>query len=738
MLNRNPPTRRSRRHRQPNKRYSIDAVEGTEDLIALESEVEIPDNDVADNEDAEFNIDLDPEPPAQIDNEDHLSLDEGSAGDASNQSTEDDEVEDVSNVGSDIEAAGSVKFRRKRRRFDKKPKVNEHGAIIQVRGIPEFEKSFGKGARMEFTFGLDPDDIIPYLLARDKWSNNATLPTRHANSKGFGGMYRSFYFTAQMQERERDEGWRWYYDQNGLSRIREKQNLGDLDEEQAGPYMDFESPAQIFFIGPGSQSMQTLNWGEPLNISKPWEPETGSEPNSDTTKLKSSKRRGWIMNLASKKVQCLDWVPNNPDSTQYLAVAIENAGPYAKSKPYEAPDAPAFTARPSTPASLQIWSFQATQVSEKGSWTIDTAHIPKLRLVLCTDWGDIRSFRWCPMLDRDTAQDPQTPVRRLGLLAGVWADGFLRVIDVSHTASRNDTEYVHVSAVALEARPPNGVFTGLTWLSTSDIAASTAHGFVAIFNLANCIKTSSSRPWFFKLISDTYILDLTSGYPSRPHLLFTTSMSGYMRMTDLRAPESDSVESLRSRLGSPTIAWHDSSQCLLACDDSPAVRLLPVRRFFASMLITKLSASAPLPRCLVTSPVHPSTLVGLADGSVLATNPLPRIQSQKSTIYLQKWFHHEFSGFTPQARHLGGEAGGVVRFSDGFKVENPGARETKKEAEARKRNGETGFKPMIVYEEKTSITALAWNPNMHCGGWAAAGMGSGLLRVEDIALDRSG
>lgn len=39
----------------------------------------------------------------------------------------------------------------------------------------------------------------------------------------------------------------------------------------------------------------------------------------------------------------------------------------------------------------------------------------------------------------------------------------------------------------------------------------------------------------------------------------------------------------------------------------------------------------------------------------------------------------------------------------------------------------------VVYEEGTAITALSWNPNMCCGGWAAAGMGDGLLRIEDIA-----
>ena len=41
-----------------------------------------------------------------------------------------------------------------------------------------------------------------------------------------------------------------------------------------------------------------------------------------------------------------------------------------------------------------------------------------------------------------------------------------------------------------------------------------------------------------------------------------------------------------------------------------------------------------------------------------------------------------------------------------------------------------------VFEEQAGVTAVCWNPNVHVGGWAAAGLGSGLVRVEDLAADR--
>jgi transcription factor C subunit 6 len=43
-------------------------------------------------------------------------------------------------------------------------------------------------------------------------------------------------------------------------------------------------------------------------------------------------------------------------------------------------------------------------------------------------------------------------------------------------------------------------------------------------------------------------------------------------------------------------------------------------------------------------------------------------------------------------------------------------------------------KGITVFEEKSAVTALAWNPNLKYGMWAVAGLGSGLLRVEDVGV----
>ena len=39
-----------------------------------------------------------------------------------------------------------------------------------------------------------------------------------------------------------------------------------------------------------------------------------------------------------------------------------------------------------------------------------------------------------------------------------------------------------------------------------------------------------------------------------------------------------------------------------------------------------------------------------------------------------------------------------------------------------------------VYEEESAVTQVVWNRNLRCGGWVAVGMGSGLVRIMDLAI----
>ena len=86
-----------------------------------------------------------------------------------------------------------------------------------------------------------------------------------------------------------------------------------------------------------------------------------------------------------------------------------------------------------------------------------------------------------------------------------------------------------------------------------------------------------------------------------------------------------------------------------------------------------------------------------------------------------------------------GEGGreGISRFTEGYKLDhdelNPTSGEKKGKGFQNNRIDELNPKA-TVYEVESGVRKVVWNPNLGWGGWVAAGMGSGLVRVEDLSL----
>jgi transcription factor C subunit 6 len=177
----------------------------------------------------------------------------------------------------------------------------------------------------------------------------------------------------------------------------------------------------------------------------------------------------------------------------------------------------------------------------------------------------------------------------------------------------------------------------------------------------------------------------------------------------------------------------------------------PIRRFYHN--IYSMRSESSIVR-VAASPVHPGVLVGGANGTVIASNPVVRVVNTKNTPWQQNWFVHEWRGpvqnFVTQADSQDGEmtedepvadvvdqttqealSKPLARITEGYKATQPGIQHSV----TTKRKPENEISTLItVFEEKSSITSLAWNPNLKFGTWAVAGMGDGLLRVEDIGV----
>ncbi|KAI3475180.1 hypothetical protein L1887_63495 [Cichorium endivia] len=102
------------------------------------------------------------------------------------------------------------------------------------------------------------------------------------------------------------------------------------------------------------------------------------------------------------------------------------------------------------------------------------------------------------------------------------------------------------------------------------------------------------------------------------------------------------------------------------------------------------------------------------------------------------WFMHEWR--RPTQPELEGQQStpkpvgnnGLSRFVEGFKVEQ-GQRTYREGSMQNSDDKDHGLHFHTVHEEETGVSAMSWNPNKECGTWAAAGLASGLLRVEDLA-----
>lgn len=197
-------------------------------------------------------------------------------------------------------------------------------------------------------------------------------------------------------------------------------------------------------------------------------------------------------------------------------------------------------------------------------------------------------------------------------------------------------------------------------------------------------------------------------------------------MFSLLDPQKDIVDATRMRIGSPLLTYSPYLRSFVYTDENDFVRILPIRRFFSTVAAAKISS--PISAMANDSRWHPTVLAGGTDGSTVVANPMRNILSSKERHFQQTWFLHEWvpikDGSDSDSNHPG-----VSRFIDGFKAEHIGL--------VRNMVGDEkvidGFVTTTIYEEPCRVTALAWNPNHSSAGWACAGLGSGLVRVEDLA-----
>ena len=189
------------------------------------------------------------------------------------------------------------------------------------------------------------------------------------------------------------------------------------------------------------------------------------------------------------------------------------------------------------------------------------------------------------------------------------------------------------------------------------------------------------------------IVDLSSGYPSRPFAVASRSMSGPQTLVDLSRPTTDFTEQGVSAYtiqqpgvdgsgsgsgGGGLMAWSDhllgfvdvwpSGKMVGSGGRGATLGFSHVEHFARMRHVVDLSAG---PTCVTIGTTHPFLLVGAADGSLVCLNPLSRLfrpKNERVAARKIRVFQHDYSP-APAAKKSKGSAGDEL--SSGSKPSPP-------------------------------------------------------------------
>ena len=734
---------------------------------------------------SEFDAEKDVGVEAQSD-EDELSVVSGGAGGLSEGSgieTPAESDEEIISIASDYDSDGQPVKTRRISVFKQGGGKETHS-----RGLGARHSHGAKEVGWGILYGPSQEDLLPAIYVRDVWlkPDDITLPSRRTLTKvisdGEYGKTNRYGINEERLRLEATKGWDWYYSDKGR-RFRSSQQISYIEDEAIRQqyYRRGRQPQHSVVLGPSQRQIKfTIAEGDCIDIGSAWQSKSpqrsvdamdvdqpaNASPDQTAVEGRTAPatsdpkriRDGWLFNTGHK-VQTVAWAPNRRGSTQYLAISCATTSSQRKDFP---PHASAMTTAPPYPANIQIWSVEACLEPEHPS-KLDMKAEPRLRQVICTDWGDIRRLTWCPVLRQERVSNSEDiPEGYIGILAVVSSDGSVRVLDVS--AKAESIEYVHLDSAAFTASPSSQspIYTAANFLSSTDLAVSDSAGFIHLFSITNQAfkqKDNIAFPYYTTPLppASTYILRMSPCYPStNPGFLTFSSAGGETSLFSLAQPHAEVVSVGRSRIPASDLSYMPQLRGYVISQDD-GLYFHPTRRFFSAITLGRAGSSGSI-TCHDTSRWHPCVIVGTTGGEVFATNALRRVFPMgklfgrsghwQQRILKYDWIPDESlrpggvekqvddSGQT-SSFHVSDVRPGMSRFHDGFRPDHPElGKGTGRLSGQGKKKGVTSEPGLeTIFEEENAVTAVQWNPNLACAGWAAIGFGSGLIRIEDYAWE---
>ena len=359
-----------------------------------------------------------------------LATPEHESGDIA--SSQESSISEASTQGSASEAEeddyDDKQISRKKKAATKSQAGSISNSTLEVRtkGLLEpHKRSATSDGRIELVAGPGKTELSFLIDVRARYGKYPTLPQRDQLR------YPSFH-RKDKGEVEAGKGWHWYYDGGGKDTFSQSQSVTVMKERDTTNSSPRSRGKFYLLLGPYLQQTQhPLGTLESLNLAERntfpnGTPIGGSSASTSSTTSRYKTRLDVIVNAGSP-VTCMDWVPNQPHSTQYLALGVgqtlcsSDDGQNGSRNLLNEPDSEA--------SSIQIWAFRTTD-SYKNKRELLQLTEAEVEHFIYTDCGHVRQLRWCPIPRNQREIEGKDSVS-LGLLATIWSDGFARVFDVS-------------------------------------------------------------------------------------------------------------------------------------------------------------------------------------------------------------------------------------------------------------------------------------------------------------------
>ncbi|SPO30078.1 uncharacterized protein UTRI_05917 [Ustilago trichophora] len=436
---------------------------------------------------------------------------------------------------------------------------------------------------------------------------------------------------------------------------------------------------------------------------------------------------GHILNVGGH-VYGLDWVPIpvhlNTGKEYFAASAATTKSPVTFiGRKQERP----------VPASLQIWSVSPDSTPDKAG-----KGEAQLEMVICHEAGAAYKLAWCPIghdfLDADLKDnEKEGRLRRLGLLAGCFADGSVSVFSVPHpdavqTKGKMPTgEPIHVRLdPILRLEHPQQAATSLAWAGGEMLAFGGSQGWIGVWNVGQIFRQRRTPPSLSEIPSPYYVVrahrssitDMTFillpplnsnglALTSNPPLtLFTVSLDGWTAHTNLThaSPSVTSIE--RSRAVHYACAFSPFTGGSLVhehADGSVAHYSLRPEEMFRSRQISHTPSRV---LSLSTSSFHPILAMGSAHGEVKLANILRTLRrTQRNHLPIYQMVVDRSTGELVIRHHLEPE------------IAN---------------NAEAKNWHIAPWHPCLAVTAVRWNPNLGRCRLLLSGTAVGMVKVDFV------